>query len=124
MAESERQAARLLQKREAALARDEARWESMSAAAAAEESRLAQKRASGLAAKKNAPSLPFNSITLQYDSTRDGAALRHQDDLVKYRAALRTHHLYSRANGAFNPITGEALRSTQPGPKPSSPLQR
>lgn len=115
------QGARLMQKRAAAMEREEKRWEHMGAAAAAEEDRISRKRELGLAAKKNAPSLPFNSITLSYESSREGAQLQHRDNLSKYRAALRTHNLYTRQNGEYNPITGQPRLSVAPPAKPDTP---
>lgn len=115
---------RLLAKRDAALARDEKRWEGMAAQAAAEDQRMDRKRELGLAAKKNAPSLPFNPITLEYAGNASGGMLQHQDEMVKYRSALRTHNLYSRSNGDYNPITGEERRDVAPPAKPQTPQQR
>ncbi len=47
--------ARLAQRRDGALARDEKRWASMAAESAAAEAKIARKRSSGLSSKKNAP---------------------------------------------------------------------
>jgi hypothetical protein len=115
---------RLLAKRDAALARDEKRWEGMANEAKAEEDRMHRKRELGLASKKNAPSLPFNPITLEYAGNYSGGMLQHQDNMVKYRSALRTHNLYTRANGDFNPITGEERRDVAPPQKPQTPQMR
>lgn len=112
---------RLVQKRDSALAREERRWESMASASVAEDHRMDRKRALGLAAKKNAPSLPFNPITLEYGNNYDGGMLQHKDEMVKYRSALRTHNLYTKQNGDFNPVTGEPRRDVNPPAKPQTP---
>ena len=93
----------------------------MGAASLAEEARIADKRAIGLAAKKNAPSLPFNPITLQYSGGYAGGMLAHQDSMIKYRSALRTQNLYSRGNSDFNPVTGQPRLDLAPPPKPQTP---
>jgi len=118
---AQREQARLCARRDTNLAREESRWAGMAATAAAEEKRIDSKRAIGLAAKKNAPSLPFNPITLEYSGGAAGRALQHQDDMVKYRSALRTHNLYSRGNGDYNPISGAPRIDLAPPPKPQTP---
>jgi len=115
--------ARLASLREAALARDEKRWGRMAAESAADERKIATKRSSGLAAKKNAPSLPFNPITLQYGTGYDGGLLQHQDEMVKYRSALRTNNLYSKSNGDYNPISGAPRLELKPPAKPQLPAE-
>ena len=118
------EAARLAQRRDNNLAREEKRWVDMSAQAQADADRLESKRASGLAAKKNASSLPVNLISLEYRTDRAGSLLAHQDSMVKYRSALRTQHLYDRGNSAYNPITGAPKLEVAPPAKPQTPMQR
>jgi hypothetical protein len=114
---------RLLLKRDQNLIREEKRWELMANQQKKEEDRMDKKRIEGLAAKKNAPSLPFNPITLEYSNNYDGGALQHHDDLIKYRSALRTHNLYTKQNSAYNPVTGALRLDVQPPPRPKTPPQ-
>lgn len=97
---------RILHLRDDTLARDERRWHDMSERAAAEEERIARFRATGYKATKNQPSLPFNPITLQYRDDTKGVRLKYDDDMVKYRALLRTKNMYERENSNYNPING------------------
>jgi len=115
LAQSEREQLRLQAKRDAALQRDERRWEAMSHAQQQEQKRIESKRRAGMASKKNQGSLPFNPITLEYSNSKEGSLLQHHDDLVRWRSAVRTHNLNERQNGNYNPITGQE-RATQPPP--------
>lgn len=60
--------------------------------------------------RRNLPSVPYDLVTMQYNDNQDGQRLKYQDDLVKHRAVLRAESLRSRMNGAFNPLTGDALQ--------------
>jgi hypothetical protein len=70
-------------------------------------------------AKPNLSSVPYNPITLKYNDSRDGMLLKHADDSVKYRAAIRAQNLQGRmAASGFNPITGDPIHLMNLPPRP------
>jgi hypothetical protein len=95
-----RHARDVLRRREAASARDDERWRRMDEAKRAEEERVRALQASGAKAQKNAKSVPYDPLTLAYDTTEAGARLRHEDEAIQYRAALRAQNLQMRSRGA------------------------
>ncbi len=106
-AEAARRANDLLRRREAVAARDDARWQSMEAAKQAEEERVARLRENAKTAAANRRSMAYDPLTLQYEDSAAGRALKRQDDQIMYRAALRAQRLQHKGNGAdFNVLSG------------------
>ena len=58
---------------------------------------LAERQA-GIKAKRNASSIPYDMVTLQYHDSLDGERLRYHDDKVRYRAAVRSSNAQRMAN--------------------------
>ena len=48
---------------------------------------LAERQA-GIKAKRNASSIPYDMVTLQYHDSLDGERLRYHDDKVRYNRRL------------------------------------
>ena len=106
-ADAAKRANGLLRRREAVAARDEARWEGMEAAKEAEEQRVARLRENAKAAAANRRSMAYDPLTLKYEDSQAGRALKRQDDQIMYRAALRAQRLQHKGNGAeFNLVNG------------------
>jgi len=103
--------------------REEDRWNSIDSKAKADQAKWDAFRESGLKARRNKSSVPFNPITLGYNDGKDGDRLRHQDAVVKYRAGMRAQNLLNRNNMCgFNPVTGAESTAFQLPPKPGSTL--
>lgn len=59
--------------------------------------------------KSNA-SAAYNPITLEYDSSDQGQALKAADDAVRRRGEMRMANLDSKMNSNYNILTGEQRR--------------
>jgi len=95
-------------------------------------------------AKKNASGVPYNTVTLQYNDGADGERLRylsnlflldssyfnlaccinrHEDDMVRYRGALRAQHLVecgdTRAD--YDILNGKTVQQQMAPARPSLP---
>ena len=106
--------------------REEDRWTKIDAQKREQELKEEQWREDGSKAKRNTSSVPYNPITLMYNDTLDGERLRHADNTIRYRAALRAAALQSRMTcEGFNPVTGESMNMLDPpnppGPVPAGP---
>lgn len=87
--------------------RETSRWDEMEKQQDKAVERVAMLQASkkGL---KNHTSVAYNPITLEYQDGPGGDKIRNEDDMIRYRAALRAENLEKhQAPGGFNPITGE-----------------
>mmetsp|Transcript_26373 Transcript_26373/g.76892 ORF Transcript_26373/g.76892 Transcript_26373/m.76892 type:complete len:209 (-) Transcript_26373:242-868(-) len=102
-------------KREHQATREEDRWQRIQEAKKEEELYWQRQRELGQKSKKNSSCVPYNTISLKYDAGERGDHLRHQDDLVRYRAALRSQNLmvcgdsrvsYDIINGEGRPVMG------------------
>eukprot|EP00619_Florenciella_sp_RCC1007_P015042 CAMPEP_0205907354 /NCGR_PEP_ID=MMETSP1325-20131115/2496_1 /ASSEMBLY_ACC=CAM_ASM_000708 /TAXON_ID=236786 /ORGANISM="Florenciella sp., Strain RCC1007" /LENGTH=217 /DNA_ID=CAMNT_0053273445 /DNA_START=75 /DNA_END=728 /DNA_ORIENTATION=- len=108
--------------------REEQRWQKIEQARVAEEEFWEKQREDGSKSKKNASCVPYDTITLKYDDTLDGERLRYDDDMVRYRAALRSQNLmvcgdtrasFDIINGVNRPPAHEI-----PAPQPSEQLKQ
>ena len=94
-------------RREATAQREETRWNRLQQQAEDEKAKWERYRQEGLKAKRNKGSTAFDLVTLDYCPGQAGEAQRGQDQVVRYRSALRAQHLHHRMNAAgYNPITG------------------
>lgn len=102
--------------------KEEERWKKMEEMKDAEEKYWEQQRELGTKSQKNSSGVPYHMLTLQYNDGSDGERLRHNDDLVRYRAALRAQNMvangdtrvtYDIINGANAP---QPLRPSRPEP--------
>ena len=87
-----------------------------------EEERVAKLRAAGTAAKKNEGSVPYDILSQQYRDTADGLRLRHQDQMVMWRASARAQVLHMKSMGSeFDPVTGGRMAVADLPPPPIPP---
>eukprot|EP01017_Pseudomicrothorax_dubius_P022565 TRINITY_DN24417_c0_g1_i1.p1 TRINITY_DN24417_c0_g1~~TRINITY_DN24417_c0_g1_i1.p1 ORF type:complete len:162 (+),score=33.58 TRINITY_DN24417_c0_g1_i1:282-767(+) len=87
--------------------RESLKWEEMDDALRREEQRRRYHSEVLKAGKRNANGLPFNPITLDYESTTEGELLRQRDDETKLRNYLRANNIDRRSNCGYNILTGE-----------------
>jgi hypothetical protein len=108
-------------KRMKAVEREEERWRYMDEKAKYDEERFLFLRDYTDKGKPNLSSVPYNPITLKYNDSKDGMLLKHADDSIKYRAAVRAKNLQSKMTAdGYNKITGEQLNLLQVPNKPES----
>ena len=106
-------------RRDAAVGREETRWARIEAHAQSEKEKWERYRADGSKAKRNAGSVPFDLVTLNYVPGQAGAQLRAHDQVVRYRSAARAQNLQHRMNSAgYNPVTGADQPEFVMPPKP------
>jgi hypothetical protein len=74
-------------------------------------------------AKKNSSGVPYNTVTLQYHDGLDGNRLRHNDDLVRYRGALRAKNLLECGDTrvSYDILNGANLPPHVPPARPQVP---
>jgi len=85
---------------------EEQRWNQIDKEWAAFQAREEAKKNKGT--PRNKSSVPYNPLTLQYDDTTEGQKLRHADEQIRHRAALRAERLQAHeTKDGINPITGE-----------------
>jgi hypothetical protein len=113
-------------KRSQAVEREETRWKRIEDTQAAEHRYWEGQRELGVKSRKNTSGAPYNTLTLQYNDSLDGERLRYQDDLVRYRASLRTQNLVECGDTrvSYDIINGSGLASklAPSRPQPSSVL--
>ena len=106
-------------RREASMLRDETRWSRLDAQSQAEKEKWTRERAEGTKAKRNAGSVPFDLVTLNYVPGAAGQQLQAHDQVVRYRSAARAQNLQNRMNSAgYNPVTGADQAAFVMPPKP------
>mmetsp|Transcript_6402 Transcript_6402/g.7789 ORF Transcript_6402/g.7789 Transcript_6402/m.7789 type:complete len:214 (-) Transcript_6402:146-787(-) len=103
--------------------KEEERWQKMENIKAQEEAYWENQRQLGNKAKKNISGVPYDTVTLQYHDGLDGDRLRHSDDLVRYRAALRAKNLVECGDtrSSCDIINGTDLPSHIPPARPHVP---
>ncbi len=94
-------------KRAAMIDKEEVRWAEIDESQLNEQKKWEQIRELGERNRRNTGSVPYDPITLGYHNNNDGDQLKHSDDMIRYRSALRAQALRSRNTCGFNPITGE-----------------
>ena len=100
---------------------EEERWARIQQEKANEEANWLAERQAGIKAKRNASSVPFDMVTLQYHDSLDGERLRYHDDKVRYRAAVRSSNLLKNggSRAGYDILTGGDVRGLE---KPSLSL--
>jgi len=89
------------------LQKEEDRWQSVMQKYE-KEARREERAAESSKGSHNHASVAYDTITLEYFPTEQGQKQKFEDDLLKYRAGVRTETLHRRGAGhGFNPITGE-----------------
>lgn len=116
-------------KREANHQRETARWHKVDLEGQWEDEHLAELK-EGPVPTRNKSSVRYNFITLQYEDSYEGEALKYQDDIVKRNAALRAgkinHMRMAETRTDYDVITGlpkPKVRVPVPelGPEPVAP---
>lgn len=117
-----RNAAAILQRREREAEREEERWKRMEEEKAKEEERVRELQRRGTKARRNKGSEPYDLVTQAYTADAAGARLRYQDDMTKYRAAMRAQFLQEKARGAeFDILSGTAQHLMDLPARPLAP---
>eukprot|EP01038_Epipyxis_sp_PR26KG_P016409 gene16409-22374_t len=112
-------------KRNNVIKRDSDRWSAMEQKAKEEDDRWQAMRESGKHGMKNQSIVAYDITNLQYHQDVAGEQQKYLDDMVRYRAALRTNQLIVKGDTRvpYNIISGderEPIRNPNPIPKPSS----
>jgi hypothetical protein len=107
------------EKRAAMIDREEVRWNEIDTTQSTEQQKWEQIRELGERNRRNTSSVPYDPITLGYHDNKDGDHLRHSDDMVRYRSAMRAQQLRSRNTCGFDPITGVPGKHLKKPEKPS-----
>jgi hypothetical protein len=97
---------RILQKRESNILKEAGRWQAMDLEYQKNLSKLDLKRSNWKAGQKNNASEAYNVLTLKYDETVQGEALKYRDKARKEREGHRLANLDMRMNSGYNIITG------------------
>lgn len=98
------------QKRFDHLEKDEKRWQKLEQKQVDEDAKWDRHREEGVKALRNKSSVPFDPITLRYNADPAGEQLKHSDNQVKQRAAMRAVSLRNNScRSGVNPITGQPL---------------
>lgn len=101
-------------KRVQQLNRENDRWKKMDDDHKNELKQLQRYREESTFGKKNVCSVPYDAITLRYNDSHQGDELRYQDEIVRYKAALRAQQLQSNMMGqGINPLTGEDMQRAE-----------
>ena len=79
--------------------REEARWAALEHEQSAVGEKMSHLQATGEKCKKNQNSVSYDPITLKYHTTKAGQDLKHSDDIIKYRAAVRAKMMHTRSSG-------------------------
>ena len=99
--------------------KEEARWAAIEQDEEMQRERQKLLQQHGDKYKKNQSSVNFDPITLKYHNTKAGHELKYNDDVIKYRAAVRANHLYSKGtHSEHNIITGELNKQLRQPTKP------
>jgi hypothetical protein len=106
--------------------REEERWKQIEETKLLEEQRLSRLRTNdGIKARKNQSNAAYNVVNLQYHDDIHGEQQKYHDEMVKFRAQLRTKALveHGDSRASYNIISGEsrhAIPDPTPAPRPSS----
>jgi hypothetical protein len=92
--------------RQMRVAREEDRWKKMEDMERDESQRWASLAGSS---KNNISSVAYNVVTMQYHPSDEGQKLAKEEDVLRYRAAVRAQRLYEKTSSSVNPLTGEPL---------------
>ena len=88
------------------LYREQERFEMMEKDEKFKNDRIEVRRDYYKAGKKNKGGSAFNIITLDYENSKDGTALKAVDGDAQVRALMRSHVLDKKNNGSYNILTG------------------
>lgn len=99
--------------------RERARWEKQDNKLKQEEEYWEKLREDGCGSKKNQSLVAYDITSLQYSQSVAGEEAKYEDDMVRYRGQLRTHHLVTKGDSraSYNIISGNP-RNAPPAPAP------
>ena len=99
--------------------REDIRWAREDKQKREEEEYWERERAKGIKSKKNASAVAYDITTMVYKQDLSGARQKYFDDMIRYRAKVRTHNLaaVSDTRVNYNIISGEPRREP-PKPEP------
>merc|ERR1719174_3079678 len=103
--------------------REDDRWEAVENKERDFQNRLDRLQDDPMIGRKNCGGQPYNVVNHRYDDSLDGKRLQYHDDMVKYRADVRSTHLAARQHLGFNPITGEQTVELRAPSKPQPDAQ-
>ena len=107
------------QRRMANAVREEDRWRSIDAQNQREEAKWEAMRDDGEKGQRNNSSVPYNPITLKYNDSQEGEKLKYTDDMIRYRAGIRSNYLFQHGGGdGYDPVTGQKTIGPKVPPKP------
>ena len=109
--------------------RDLDRWNQMVDKTKVEEEYYQQLRDDGSKARKNRSTVAYDILTLQYNQDEVGIQQKYDDDMVRYRAAMRSNALVIKGDSrvAYNIISGDSrspLKHPDPVVKPGYTLRQ
>lgn len=95
-------------RRNKAIVREETRWKKYDDEVTKEQIREQSMRETGLKAKKNKSNVAYDITTTQYNQDVQGVKQKYADDMVRYRAKVRTYTLSKQADTRvdYNILTG------------------
>lgn len=103
--------------------REDDRWEAVENKERDWQNKLDRLQDDPMIGRKNCGGQPYNVVNHRYDDSLDGKRLQYHDDMVKYRADVRSTHLAARQHLGFNPITGEQTVELRAPSKPQPDAQ-
>ena len=106
-------------KRAALIDKEEIRWGDIDESQMTEQQKWEHIRELGERNRRNTSSVPYDPITLGYHDNQDGDKLRHTDDMIRYRAAMRAQQLRKKNTCGFDPITGDPGKFSGTPTKPT-----
>ena len=110
-------------KRNKVITREEQRWKMHDDKCRLDDEKQEMIRNMGVKAKKNKSAVSYDITTTEYNQDVDGLEQKHKDDMVRYRAARRTHHLSiaSDTRVDYNIISGGSRYVPPMAPMPLHP---
>ena len=111
-------------RRNKAVNREEARWKQHEERLKTDDEKFEAMRASGIKAMKNRSAVAYDITTTQYNQSAEGMEQKYVDDMIRYRAKVRTHYLTKSADSRvnYNIISGDDRQMpSMPAPVPRPP---
>jgi hypothetical protein len=85
-----------------AIMREETRWKAHEDQMRIDEEKIQNVRNLGIKAKKNKSAVAYDITTTQYNQDVEGVEQKYVDDMIRYRAKVRTHLLSKAADTRVN----------------------
>mmetsp|Transcript_12718 Transcript_12718/g.12362 ORF Transcript_12718/g.12362 Transcript_12718/m.12362 type:complete len:256 (+) Transcript_12718:62-829(+) len=96
-------------RRNQSMAREEDRWQQIENKRNDDDEHVRRLQDSGTACKKNASNVAYDILSLQYNQDTGGEKQKYEDDMVRYRAQLRSRNLTIKGDtrSQFDIISGD-----------------